>query len=108
MNRACFPKEKHQNSQKWAKFMSFSFWPFLWFAGATPEKGRSGKVAPFQTNPLPAFRLRLGWMGGHSGWRGNSSKVRGKGGRRELSEAGKGERERWREREREVCIYIYI
>ena len=42
MNRACFPQEKHQNSQKWAKFMSFSFWPFLckalvWFAGATPE-----------------------------------------------------------------------
>ena len=29
--RACFPKEKHQNSQKWAKFMNFSFWPFLWF-----------------------------------------------------------------------------
>ena len=26
-----FPKEKHQNSQKWAKFMNFSFWPFLWF-----------------------------------------------------------------------------
>ena len=31
LNRACFPKEKHQNSQKWAKFMNFSFWPFLWF-----------------------------------------------------------------------------
>ena len=31
VNRACFPKEKHQNSQKWAKFMNFSFWPFLWF-----------------------------------------------------------------------------
>ena len=30
VNRACFPKEKHQNSQ-WAKFMNFSFWPFLWF-----------------------------------------------------------------------------
>ena len=26
-----FPKEKYQNSQKWAKFMNFSFWPFLWF-----------------------------------------------------------------------------
>ena len=24
----CFPKEKHQNSQKWAKFMNFSFCPF--------------------------------------------------------------------------------
>ena len=31
MNRACFPQEKHQNSQKWAKFMNFSFRPFLWF-----------------------------------------------------------------------------
>ena len=31
MNRACFPKEKHQNSQKWAKFMNFSFCPFLRF-----------------------------------------------------------------------------
>ena len=33
VNRACFPKEKHQNSQKWVKFMNFSFWPFLWFGG---------------------------------------------------------------------------
>ena len=35
VNRACFAKEKHQNSQKWAKFMNFSFWPFslVWFAG---------------------------------------------------------------------------
>ena len=31
VNRACFPTEKHQNSQKWAKFMNFSSWPFLWF-----------------------------------------------------------------------------
>ena len=31
VNRACFHEEKHQNSQKWAKFMNFSFWPFLWF-----------------------------------------------------------------------------
>ena len=31
VNRAFFPKEKHQNSQKWAEFMNFSFWPFLWF-----------------------------------------------------------------------------
>ena len=60
MNRACFPKEKHQNSHKmgeihelfflalslivlvflrkntrihkeWAKFMNFSFGPFVWF-----------------------------------------------------------------------------
>ena len=32
VNRACFPKEKHQNShKKRAKFMNFSFCPFLWF-----------------------------------------------------------------------------
>ena len=28
VNSACFPEEKHQNSQKWAKFMNFSFWPY--------------------------------------------------------------------------------
>ena len=41
MNRACFPKEKHQNSQKWAKFMNFPFWPFLWFGlpGRLPIEG---------------------------------------------------------------------
>ena len=27
-----FSQEKRQNSKKWAKFMNFSFWPFLWFA----------------------------------------------------------------------------
>ena len=26
-----FLRKKHQNSQKWAKFKNFSFWPFLWF-----------------------------------------------------------------------------
>ena len=26
-----FPRKKRQNSQKWAKFVNFSFWPFLWF-----------------------------------------------------------------------------
>ena len=31
VNRACFPKEKRQNSHKRATFMNFSFWPFLWF-----------------------------------------------------------------------------
>ena len=31
VNRACFPKERHQNSQKWVKFMNFSVCPFLWF-----------------------------------------------------------------------------
>ena len=31
VNRACFPKKKHQNSQKWAKFMNLACGPFLWF-----------------------------------------------------------------------------
>ena len=31
MNRACFPQEKHQKSQKRAKFMNFSFLSFFWF-----------------------------------------------------------------------------
>ena len=40
VNRACFPKEKHQNPQKCAKFINFSFSFFLflvWFAAATPD-----------------------------------------------------------------------
>ena len=42
MNRACYPKEKHQNSHKNGReiHMNVSFRPFLplvWFAGATPE-----------------------------------------------------------------------
>ena len=33
MNRACLPKEKHQkiHRKNRAKFMNFSFWPFIWF-----------------------------------------------------------------------------
>ena len=31
VNRACFPKEKKTEFTKMAKFMNFSFWPFLWF-----------------------------------------------------------------------------
>ena len=64
VNRACFPKEKHQNSQKWPKFMNFSFWlsqgkapeftkmaeihelfvlalSLVWFARATPDSRSS-------------------------------------------------------------------
>ena len=43
MNHACFPKEKHQNSQKWAKFMNVSLWPFLWF-GLPGQLLNSGPV----------------------------------------------------------------
>ena len=50
MNRACFPEEKHQNSQKWAKFMNFSFWPFLWFG----LPGRLLKIPNFPR--FPHFR----------------------------------------------------
>ena len=39
VNRACFPKEKHQNSQEWAKFMNFFVLALslVWFAGVTPD-----------------------------------------------------------------------
>ena len=47
MNRACFPKENHQNSQKWAKFMNFSFCPFLWFG----LPGRLLSVNPLLQSP---------------------------------------------------------
>ena len=41
MNRACFPKEKHQNSQKNGRKIHDFFVLALclvWFAGATPDK----------------------------------------------------------------------
>ena len=31
VNCACFPRDKHPNSQKRVKFMNFPFRPFLWF-----------------------------------------------------------------------------
>ena len=39
VNRACFPKEKHQNSQEWAKIHELFVLTLslVWFAGATPE-----------------------------------------------------------------------
>ena len=49
--RACFLKEKHENSQKWAKFMNFSFWPFLWF-------GLPGRL--LNVHLLEVFFLSLG------------------------------------------------
>ena len=58
VNRACFPKEKHQNSQKWAKFMNFSFWPFFWF-------GLPGRLLTYACDPGKigkggfGFRVRL-------------------------------------------------
>ena len=53
VNRACFPKEKRQNSQKWAKFMNFSFWPFLlfglagWLLTKIPGQSRENFVYMF-------------------------------------------------------------
>ena len=52
VNRACFPKEKHQNSQKWAKFMNFSFRPFFWF-----RKG-SKRCFPNGVFQIPRLGLR--------------------------------------------------
>ena len=61
VNRACFPKEKHQNShtKKWAKFMNFSFWPFLWF-------GLPGRLLFFWMGP------EIFWKGVFSGWPSSS------------------------------------
>ena len=44
MNRACVPKEKHQNSQKMGEIHELFVLALslVWFAGATPEKGRLG------------------------------------------------------------------
>ena len=53
VNRACFPKEKHQNSQKWAKFMNFLFWPFLWF-------GLPGRLLTYCYRQKGIFEMRLG------------------------------------------------
>ena len=52
MNRACFPKEMHQNSQKWAKFMNFSFWPFLWFGLPGRLLMKMGKKWPKKTKKM--------------------------------------------------------
>ena len=64
VNRACFPKAKHQNSQKWAKFMNFSFLALslVWFAGATPETrsfARILQIWPLQGAPPGEGRNRL-------------------------------------------------
>ena len=58
VNRACFPKDKHQNSQKGAKFTNFSFWPFLCqglLNGGVSNGGvsRSGLVLPFLSFFIP-------------------------------------------------------
>ena len=50
-----FPKEKHQNSQKWAKFMNFSFCPFLGFG----LPGRLLKVAMAQVLSLLIGRCHI-------------------------------------------------
>ena len=58
MNRACFPKEKYQNSQTWAKFMNFSFWPFLWFGLSgrllteVRNQGKGGLAKGFLQDPV--------------------------------------------------------
>ena len=58
VNRACFPKEKHQNSPKRAKFMNFSFWPFLWF-GLPGRLLKDCSIA--WVNPYPKY-LMLSWL----------------------------------------------
>ena len=56
VNRACFPREKHQNSQKWAKFMNISFWPFLWFGlpGRLLTQKSFGPGGPKKIETMPS------------------------------------------------------
>ena len=49
-----FPRKKHQNSQKWAKFMNFSFWPFLWFGLPGRLLKRIGRR---EKTPTPTTRV---------------------------------------------------
>ena len=65
MNRACFPKEKHQNSQTWAKFINFSFWPFLWF-GLPGRRLKKGVPEPVPDSFPESSRtsLSLIWFAG--------------------------------------------
>ena len=55
VNRACFPKEKHQSSQKWAKFMNFLFWPFLW-------SGLPGRLMMWSQLPEATLTSIIFWM----------------------------------------------
>ena len=62
MNRACFPKEKHQNSQKWAKFMNYSFLALslVWFAGATPDLRTPPREGPsLSPQSLRGLQIRV-------------------------------------------------
>ena len=47
-----FLREKHQNSQKWAKFMNFSFWPLLWFGLPGRLLSENGTICPLGVFPL--------------------------------------------------------
>ena len=55
-----FPRKKHENSQKGAKFMNFSFWPFLCFG--LPGRllnGPEGNEALHTSSPTIARLARL-------------------------------------------------
>ena len=53
--------KNNPNSQKWAKFMNFSFWPFLWFgfAGATPDVRFSTPLIQSDVLKVPSPPERL-------------------------------------------------
>ena len=50
-----FLRKNTRIHKKRAKFMNFSFWPSLWFAGATPGKGQFSKRAGLAN--VPSFRF---------------------------------------------------
>ena len=75
-----------ENSQKWAKFMKFSFWRFLvWFARATPEygegkkrmmgwwsrrRGRACRGGACKKRAMKGRATERGWRGGRGGREG--------------------------------------
>ena len=63
VNRACFPKEKHQNSQKWAKIHELFVLALylVWFAGATPECIAFACNVSFPTTPDPHNSGKASW-----------------------------------------------
>ena len=81
VNRACFPKEKHQNSQKWAKFMNFSFWPYLWFVRKilVSVNFLSAILGPEMAAPIYGKTMSINFLvlgGGYFGFWGGGGKCR--------------------------------
>ena len=55
--------KKHQNSQKWAKFMNFSFWPFLWLNNIKLMRNLAGQN---RQSPIASVQQTLSTLASHS------------------------------------------